>query len=183
MELYRNQSNNLHREDGPAVLTPHMLVWVVNGKPHRANGPAFMSINGTRKHYWKGIFIESEYWNKKDSMSASEIFKIRNVEVRRCLIEMIGYEKFLKRAEAEIVEEDVKTGAILYKVPMPEDDEGEPLVVVKVLDGTPVRDETGEFVRKQYFIRVPPDTDTCAKAIAWTFEMTPEEYGELEKET
>lgn len=183
MELYRDESNNLHRDTGPAVVTKHMTQYVVNGRLHRADGPAVVTVNGTKMYYWKGIFIETDLWKRKGTISAKEVFEIKNIELRRCMIEMIGYQAFIKRAgnAIEVVHEDANTGAILYRCTIPGDPEQ--LVVVKVIDGTPYRDENGKFTRKEYFIRVPPTMKKCCDAIAWTFEMNPEEYAKLEAET
>jgi len=184
VELYRNETNNLHRDVGPAVVTSQMVQYVVNGKLHRSDGPAVVTCNGTKTYYWKGIFIEPELWLNKDSITAAEVFQIKNIELRRCLVEMIGYEAFFQRAgnKIKVIHEDPKTGAILYYCDMPLE-VNEPLVVVRVLDGTPVRDENGIEKRKEYFIRVPPGMKTCSEAIAWTFEMDPSEYAKLEAET
>lgn len=183
MELFRNEANNLHRETGPAVVTKHLIQYVQLGRLHRSDGPAVITSNGTKMHYWKGIFMEPSLWNNKDTMPATEILALPNAEVRRCMVEMIGYEAFLKRAKPKVLDEDKKSGATLYRVEMPEDDRNEPLVVVKVLDGTALKDSKGKEYRKEYFLRVPPAIKTCVEAIAWTFEMKPEEYAKLEKET
>jgi hypothetical protein len=184
MEIYRNEKQNLHRDDNlPAVVTEDLLNYCVNGRLHRSNGPAVITPNGTRMYYWKGVQIDSETWANKDRMAAHEILGIENIEVRRAVIEMVGYEAFLEKANAKAVDTDKDTGAILYRVEMPFDDEAEPLVVVRVKDGTTLYDENGEAYRKQYFLRVPPNMTACKDAIAWTFKMTPEQYGKVEKET
>lgn len=183
MELYRNDSNNLHREHGPAVVTPNLVQYVVNGRLHRADGAAVITNNGTKTYYWKGIFIEPSLWNTKDTIAAADVLNIRNAEVRRCMVEMIGYENFLKRAAPKVLDEDQKTGAILYRVEMPDDDKEEPLVVVKVKDGTALKDKNGNEYRKEYFLRVPPAIKTCSEAIAWTFDIPEKDYAEIEKET
>lgn len=183
MELYRNENNNLHREQGPAVVTPHLVKYVVNGRLHRADGPAVITSNGTKMHYWKGIFLEPSLWNNKDTLRADEILNIPNAEVRRCMVELIGYENFIKRAKPTVLDRDEKTGAVLYKVDMPDDDRNEPLVVIKVIDGTSLTDSKGKTYRKEYFLRVPPQMKTCSEAVAWTFNMDQKEYQKIEKET
>ena len=183
MQLWRNDSNNLHRERGPAVETPYLIQYVVNGRLHRSDGPAVITSNATKMFYWKGIFIEPSLWNSKDTISAQDVLKLPNAEVRRCMVEIIGYEAFIKRAKPKILDKDEKTGATLYKVDMPSDDSSEPLIVVRVLDGTPHKDEHGEEFRKEYFLRVPPAIKTCAEAIAWTFDLKVEEYAKIEWES
>lgn len=182
MEVYRNQNNDLHRDnDEPALVTKNGTYWCVNNKLHRSNGPAFISSLGTEMYYWKNIHIEKEMWDASATMSIADIIKIDNLELRRCLIEKIGYENFLKRAGDRLQElhRDSNTGAVLYRVECPGD---EPVVVVRVMDGTPVLNSDGNLYTKEYFLRVPPSSTTCKEAIAWTFDMTVEEY-ELEVET
>ena len=183
MEIYRNESNNIHREHGPAVVTRQMVQYVVNGRLHRADGPAVVTANGTKRYYWKGVHIEPSLWNSKNTISIAEVLAIANVEIRRCMVEIIGYAELIKRGDDKInvLDKDRTTGAVLYKLDMPEGDEA--VVVVKVLDGTPLKDEKGVEYRKEYFLRVPPTTTSCKEAIAWTFDMEPEEYSWLEKET
>ena len=52
-------------------------------------------------------------------------------------------------------------------------------LMIRVKDATV--DPDGQ--RREYFIRVPPDTKTCPNAIAWTFDMSPEEYAKVERES
>lgn len=48
----------------------------------------------------------------------------------------------------------------------------EPLVMVRVVNSTPEPD--GSF--KRYMLRVPPTVQTAREAVAWTFDMPPEQY-------
>jgi hypothetical protein len=96
------------------------------------------------------------------------------------LIEIRGWERFLEEAKATVLEHDRPREAFLYKVDLPKsaDVEDEPVIVVRVTDSTPLPDGS----RRNYFIRVPPDTKTCIDAIAWTFNMDKKQYV-LEVET
>lgn len=180
MQIHRNESNLLHREDGPAVFDANLTQWYWNGKLHRPNGPAVMSPYGTRFFYWKGIFINPSYWDRKDEMTIEEIFAIENLEVRRSMIELIGFDEILRRAASSshkpvLLDKD-KHGYELYKMEMPEDDKAEPLVVIKLIDSTELKDAEGRPYRKHYHLRVPPDTTNCEAAVAWTFNMKAGEY-------
>ena len=180
MQIYRNENNNLHRDnDLPAVVGPDVQHYCVNGRLHRSNGPASVTPNG-ELFYWKGVHIEPSLWHSRETMSAEEILNHPNTEVRRCLLEMVGYEKLLAKTPHQVLDEDPETGAVLYKVDVPDD---EALVVVKVIDGTELKDENGKGYRKVYFLKVPPTSQNCEEAIAWTFDMTVEEYKRLEVET
>lgn len=184
MEIYRNKNNDLHREHGPAVVSKNLIQYVVNKKLHRSDGPAVITKNGGKMYYWRGVPIEPSLWHSRDTISVAEILRIRNIELRRCLIEMIGYSELVRRGADKLIvlDEDKETGAILYRLNMPADNKDEAIVVVKVIDGTTLKDENNRPYRKEYFIRVPPDNKTCKDAIAWTFGMSPDDY-KLEQET
>lgn len=182
MEFHVNQNNDFHRDnDLPAVVTRNVSKWCVNNKLHRSNGPAVVTRLGGEEYYWKGVHIEKEMWDASATMTAEDVFKVENLELRRCLIEKIGYETFLKRSgdRLKVLDRDSDTGAVLYKVESPGD---ESIVVVRVLDGTPVLNADGNMYTKEYFLRVPPAIESSKEAIAWTFRMTVEEY-RLEVET
>lgn len=53
---YRHpETNELHREEGPAVEYPSgTKVWYLNGQPHRVGGPAAEYPDGTKYWYLNG---------------------------------------------------------------------------------------------------------------------------------
>ena len=53
-----------HREDGPAIVTVdgHMEWWL-NGKIHRIDGPAVISTDGTKRWYINGDILRLELKN------------------------------------------------------------------------------------------------------------------------
>lgn len=55
MKSYRNENGVLHREDGPAVMSPDGdKHWYLNGQRHREDGPAIEYSNGDKKWYING---------------------------------------------------------------------------------------------------------------------------------
>lgn len=54
---YRNEKDDLHREDGPAVIYQDSTEkWYLNGQLHREDGPAVVggSVNGETHWYLNG---------------------------------------------------------------------------------------------------------------------------------
>jgi hypothetical protein len=52
---YRNENNELHREDGPAVEYRNGdKCWWLNGKLHREDGPAIQCASGRKEWYLNG---------------------------------------------------------------------------------------------------------------------------------
>ncbi len=60
----------------------------------------------------------------------------------------------------------------LWRVNLPPE---EPLVLVEVENATAEADGS----RRRYFLRVPPHMRTAREAVAWTFDVPPEEYRPL----
>ncbi len=55
IEYYKN--NELHREDGPAIICgDRTKVWYVGGKQHRLDGPAYEGANGNKVWCIEGKF-------------------------------------------------------------------------------------------------------------------------------
>jgi hypothetical protein len=92
---------------------------------------------------------------------------VRNAEVRRVMLERMGYERFLRDAGAKVLDRDTDAGGPrqLLRVPLPDD---EPLVCLAVFDPS-----TG----RRYLLRVPPRIRTCHQAAAWIAGFdNPENY-------
>ncbi len=107
---------------------------------------------------WKGVPIDERIAFQPESIHGREILDVENAELRRVMLERVGFERFLKEVDAETLDTDRDTGGTrqLLRVEMTGD---EPLVCVSVFCPSTSR---------QYIIRVPPKTKTCHQAIAWT---------------
>lgn len=104
--------------------------------------------------------------NNRDA-SPQEIIGLPNAEVRRAVIELVGYEKIV--SEAKTLDESEVDGTLL-EIPLQED---ENIVLLHVKDPSTTR---------EYFLRVPPKMKTARQARAWTFGFEAEDF-ELAKET
>ncbi|MBF0479748.1 MAG: hypothetical protein HQL26_09725 [Candidatus Omnitrophica bacterium] len=104
-----------------------------------------------------------------DAIEAKHIITVRNAEIRRILLEDLGYERFLQQLPHEVVHKDDEQELVSVNLQQEE----EPIFLVKVKCPS-----TGAF----YCLRVPPTMKTVKEAVAWTFEMTELEYNPL-KET
>jgi hypothetical protein len=114
------------------------------------------SIEGARLR-WRGVPIDERIAFRPETITATEILAETNAELRRVLLERVGYEAFLKEAEAETLDRDSDPGGErrLLRVPMQDDED---LVCVSVICPS-----TG----RQYIIRVPPAMSDCRQAVAW----------------
>jgi hypothetical protein len=114
------------------------------------------SLQGVRLR-WHGVPIDTRIAFQPETITIREILGEPNAELRRVLLERMGYEAFLSQAQAQVLDRDRDPGGErrLLRVPLPED---EPLVCLYV-----VCPSTG----RQYVLRVPPTMRSCRQAAAW----------------
>ena len=106
---------------------------------------------------WRGVRIDERVAFEPGSLSGAEILAQPNTEVRRVMMERVGYERFLNDVRAEVIDQDRDAGGErrLLRVELPED---EPFVAVQVACPS-----TG----RSYVLRVPPTIRTGQAASAW----------------
>ncbi len=134
---------------------------------HNDTGAAMEFSDGFKLFAWSGVVVPAEAVESTDKLSIDQIDKEQNAEVRRILIQQYGLERYLEDSGARQIDAD--EFGVLYKKSLPND---EPVVVVKVTNRTPEPDGS----RKFYFLRVPPYMTSARNAVAWTFNMSPDEY-------
>jgi hypothetical protein len=136
----------------PAYL--HVRLWMEVAQASLRSAP--QSSRGIRLR-WRGVPISGQAAFHPETLSAAAVLKENNAEIRRVLLERMGYERFVAEAQATTLDEDADPGGArrLLQVPLADD---EPLVCLAVLDPS-----TG----RQYLIRVPPAMQTCHQAAAW----------------
>jgi hypothetical protein len=134
---------------------------------HNPHGPALLYADEFKVWALHGVVMEKVMIKRLAHLSARRIEMTRNVEQRRALMEFYGEARYLKETGARIVHRD-DFGTLYRK----EEPEGEPLVMVKVVNSTPEPDGT----YKDYFLRVPPTVHKAKDAVAWTFGLEPDIY-------
>lgn len=103
-------------------------------------------------------------------ITGQDILNTENVELRRVLIEQIGYETFLQQVGGIIRDRDRDAGGDRQLVCIPFDDD-EPLMMLKVMCPS-----TGHL----HVLRVPPYMDNCHQAAAWVAGFdNPDDYNPL----
>ncbi len=124
-----------------------------------------LSARGFRLR-WRGVPISGRVAFHPETLTPQEALDEPNLEVRRVMIERMGYERFLEAAQAKQLDQDTDPGGErrLLEIPLGID---EPLVILAVRDPS-----TG----RQYVIRAPPRTRTCHEAAAWIADYDPKRY-------
>lgn len=134
---------------------------------HNETGPALAFSCGLELHFWHGTIIPEQLIKRRRSINPLAISLQPNATLRSIMMEIYGWERYLKDSKAKIIDTDNR--GTLYRL----DFKGqEPLVAVSVLNSTAEPD--GTF--KRYTLRVPPRTQTVQEALAWTFDLRPKEY-------
>ncbi len=106
---------------------------------------------------WRGVHVTDRHAFASDSLTGQEILRTDNVEIRRVLIERIGYETFLQQVGGVIRDRDTDAGGERQLICIAFEDD-EPLLLLKVICPS-----TGHL----HVLRVPPYMDTCHQSAAW----------------
>jgi hypothetical protein len=136
---------------------------------HNANGAALEFADGFRHYAWHGTIVAKEAIETTE-LTIDKIHSENNVESRRVMVERFGVARYITESGATILDQDEY--GVLYCQSIRGD---EPILVLKVIDAT--AEPNGTF--KEYFLRVPPQIMTAREAVAWTFQMSEEEYRPL----
>ena len=106
---------------------------------------------------WRGVRVNERIAFHPEELTARETLAETNAEVRRVMMERMGYLKFAQEAQARLLDEDRDRGGTrqLLRIELQAD---EPLVGLACFCPS-----TG----RQYFLRVPPKMNTCHQAAAW----------------
>ncbi|MEH2201083.1 DUF6745 domain-containing protein [Nostoc sp.] len=106
---------------------------------------------------WRGVQVTDKIAFESQSLTGQDILNVENVELRRVLIERLGYETFLQQVGGLIRDRDRDAGGERQLVYIPFEDD-EPFMVLKVTCPS-----TGHI----HILRVPPHMQTCHQAAAW----------------
>lgn len=158
--------------EGLAIVSERPLVATLDprGRLHSESGPAIAWPDGTAIWAWHGVAVPSSVVTDPQLITVDAIRAEANVEVRRVMIERLGWERIVRDGGAELIDQDA-TGK-LWELSRTTDWSWNRARFVEVINSTPEPDGT----RHHYFIRVPPEMRTAKQAVAWTFELGEIEY-------
>lgn len=172
MQVFRSDSGDLHREGLPCIeMSDGTQIFCWMNRIHNSRGPAVITKNGTKHHYWRGIHIDSKLWRDMPTLSAKDLMSMDNAELRRVALERCGYEKL--RKDSKVIDKVAVEGGhnILYHIDLKDGDD-ERVAFLELVNSTP--EEDGH--RKLYFLRVPPNIKTVNEGIGWTFSLEANKY-------
>jgi len=141
-----------------------------NTRLHNLRGPAVAWSDGYENYFIHNMSINSEWIKKPETLSLDVILKEQNVELRRAMVEIVGMKRFLSEGRAVVVDSWVDGGKQSGDLVRLEVEDDEPVQVYIYRDPS-----TG----KEGPLRVPPDITSAKDAVAWTYNIPPEEYNPL----
>jgi hypothetical protein len=170
--LHRDEQGRLHCETGPALGYPDKFaIWS-----------------------WHGTRVPQHVIEAPETITINEIRKQDNAEVRRVMIERMGWEKFCSEAKLKVIHTDTLT-AHFPALPVSETVHADMRLVTRYRKGSEVAEllQSDEFcdfgnrplkfVRvtdpstgEKYTLRVWPENKRAYEAIGQTFGLTEEEY-------
>jgi hypothetical protein len=153
-----------------------------------------MYPDGWSIYAWHGVRVPSFVIEQPETITVDQITKEENAEVRRVMVERMGWDRYCREAEMKVIHRDTlqsnfpslpvselvephmrlvtdyRAGtetAELLESELLEDFEGRPLRFVRVTDPS-----TG----RQYTLRVRHDHTRCYEAIGASFGMSESDY-------
>lgn len=113
--------------------------------------------------HWNGVRINTMIAFRPDKLTAQIVLRQGNTEVRRVMLERMGYRRFFDEANPDLLDLDEDPGGerMLLRVNIDDDQfwwRNEPIVCLSVFCPS---------TRHQYVLRVPPAITSCHQAAAW----------------
>jgi len=134
------------------------------GRLHHPTEAAFICRDGWQFHAWHGVRIPGEWIERKADVDPRLALTHDNIEQRRALAEILGWERVLQQLAPRVINADADPQiGTLMEVELP--DAGKTRFLR-------VRCGTG----RDFVLCVPREMKTALQAAAWTYDLKPDEY-------
>lgn len=149
---------------------------------HGGQRPAIRWPDGTVEYWWHGVSLPADVAERE--WSPQSLLQVHDSEVRRAMVEMVGWREFARRADLRLVARAADPGnpgreLLLYDLPT---QPGSAIAGARLLvmtNGSPDRDGHDRI----YVERVPAGLTDPVEAAAWQYEVPAEIYRQLERRT
>jgi hypothetical protein len=135
---------------------------------HNLKGPAMAFNDGWSLYAIHGKAVSEGLVVRPAAATLEDLPLDTDLEVLHATVELLGHERFLAAAKAELVQED--NFGRLHQIQFYD---YEPLLMVEVVNATP--DPDGSV--RRHLLRVPPETESAHEAVAWSFGRRAKDYG------
>ena len=136
-------------------------------RPHCGDGPFCRWSDGSALYAWHGTRLPRTVIEDRATLTAKDVFAESNAEVRRAMIEIMGYERFIETAAPKVLDAS-RFGRLLEARDIP-------VRFVEVENRTAELD--GTF--RRYLLPVPGEVATAEEAVGWTFNRSLKRFREL----
>ena len=146
------------------VRKPRLLTLDENGRFHNEVQKCIEYRDGWGFYSWHGTTVpEYVITTPKEKVTKEMWLKEQNQEVKRVLVEKVGYDKFMEWFKPSTIDtwNDYKLHHIFEQV------DGEELRLLQMKDTS---------TERIYFLRVPLTVKTCRDAVAWSFQLDADKY-------
>jgi len=132
-------------------------------RPHCENGPSHRWRDGIELFFWRGTRIPAA-WSDRKNITPEVALTWPNIELRRCAMEMVGWNAILAMVPHRTVDKDPEPEiGELIEAELP--DAGKAMFL-RVLCGT----------GREFALSVPLEMTTALEANAWTYDLKPTQY-------
>jgi hypothetical protein len=149
---------------------PNLLRGDPRDRLHNVSGPALRFPDGWSVWAFKGVEVPPWLIERPQSITLASIDGVLDVQVRRCMIEIMTPQRYVAQGGAARVAED-ETGILWRKAWLASD----AWAAVEVINATPEPDGT----RQHFFLQVPATMRTAREAVAWTYGLSANAYARL----
>jgi hypothetical protein len=134
------------------------------GRLHSDNGMAIQYADGWGFYAWHGVRVPEPIILRPETLTKTDWLAESNLEVRRVMQERLSPDQFVALVGATAIHAD-ECGT-LVEVDLGDDPE-------RVARYVHVHDSS---TPREYYLRVPPDTERARQGIAWGFDIPEAEY-------
>lgn len=106
---------------------------------------------------WNGVAISEKMAFYPDTLTGQDVLQEDNAEIRRIMLERLGYKRFIDDVGGLVVDKDMDAGGQRKLIRVPMDDDEDILVLSVICPST----------AHAYILRVPPYMRSCHQAAAW----------------
>ena len=158
--------------DTECVCVPQPELHIMNGALHCENGPS-VHWPGESYWFWHGYQVPDWVIEEKEKITHQAIATERNAELRRVMLEIYGFGRWMSEAGATLVSEDISHGRPrkLYEATLA----GKPIRIIHVVNGSLEDDGS----RREFFLGAPNDARTPHEVIAASYGFNPSIYYEF----
>lgn len=143
---------------------PTQLAFDAEDNLHAEHGPAVAYADGWKLYYWHGTSVPAEWIENKELLDPSLALTHENVEMRRIVAEIVGWDRVLSNLPTRVIDENPNPAiGTLFECDLPDAPQER---FLRVLCAT----------GRTFMLPVPKTMRTALAANADSYQMTEEEF-------